>query len=88
MLKRGKHVCRRICAKSVRLVLERYSEYLISRGHVPAHRRSYVRVVEHFGKWLGRRQISKSHVQQFLDQGLPNCQCPGVRGYPESDLDL
>jgi integrase/recombinase XerD len=78
MLKRGKHVCRRICAKSVRLILERYAEYLTSRGHVPGHRRSYVRVVEHFGRWLGRRQISKFHVQQFLDQGLPNCQCPGV----------
>ena len=64
--------------KSVRLILERYSQYLTSRGHVPAHRRSYVRVVEHFGRWLGRRQISKSHVQQFLDQGLTNCHCPGV----------
>ena len=33
MLKRGKHVCRRICAKSVRLDLEPYSRYLISRGY-------------------------------------------------------
>ena len=36
MLKRrGRHVCRRICAKSVRLILERYSQYLISRGYAP-----------------------------------------------------
>ena len=78
MSKRGKHVCRRICTKSVRLILERYSEYLTSRGHVPGHRRSYIHVVEHFGRWLGRRQINKSHVQQFLEKGLPNCRCPGV----------
>ena len=32
MLKHGKHVCRRICAKSVRLILGRYSEYLICAG--------------------------------------------------------
>lgn len=81
MLKRGKHVCLRICAKSVRLILERYSQYLISRAYAPRLRRSYVRVVEHFGRWLGRRHISKSHVQQFLDQVLPNCQCPGVSRY-------
>jgi hypothetical protein len=78
MSKRRKHVCRRVCAKSVRSVLERYSQYLSLRGHVPSHRRSYVRVVEHFGRWLGRRQISTSHVQQFLDQGLANCRRPGV----------
>ena len=85
MLKRGKHVCRRICAKSVRVILEQYSEYLTARGHVARHRRSYVRVVEHFGRWLGRRSISRSHVQQFLDQALPNCQCPGVSRHLSPD---
>ena len=52
---RGKRVCRHICAKSVRLVLERYSQYLISRGTPPPTRAVYVRAVEHFGRWLGRR---------------------------------
>ena len=33
MLKRHrKHVCGRICAKSIRLVLESYAEYLTSQG--------------------------------------------------------
>jgi site-specific recombinase XerD len=79
MLKRrNKHVCRHIFAKSVRSVLEPYSQYLISRGYSNTRHHSYVRVVEHFGRWLGRRHVSQSLVQQFLDQGLPTCQCSGV----------
>lgn len=79
MLKcRGKHVCRRICAKSVRLVLEPYSRYLVSRGYSTSTREVYVRAVENFGRWLGRRRVGWSRVQQFLDRGLPTCRCPGV----------
>ena len=68
---RGEHICRRICAKSVRLVLERYSRYLISRGYAAPTRAVYVRAVEYFGRWLGQRRISWPHVEQFLDRGLP-----------------
>ena len=64
--------------KSVRSILERYSQYLISQGILRRTTSSYVRVVEHFGRWLGRRHICQSVVQQFLDQGLPACQCSGV----------
>ena len=79
MLKcRGKHVCRRICAKSVRLVLEPYSRYLVSREYSTSTREVYVRAVEYFGRWLGRRRVGWSQVQQFLDRGLPTCRCPGV----------
>jgi integrase/recombinase XerD len=74
----GKHVCRHICAKSVRSILEPYSQFLISQGYSTRRHRRYVRVVEHFGRWLGRRHVSRSLVQQFLDQGLSACQCPGV----------
>lgn len=74
----GKHVCRHICAKSVRSVLKPYSQYLICQGYSTTRHRSYVRVVEHFGRWVGRRRVSRSLVQQFLDQGLPACQCSGV----------
>ena len=75
---RGEHICRRICAESVRLVLEPYSRYLISRGYVAPTRAVYVRAVEYFGRWLGQRRISWFHVEQFLDRGLPTCQCLGV----------
>ena len=79
MLKcRVKHVCRHICAKSVRSILEPYSQYLISQGYSSRRHRRYVRVVEHFGRWVGRRHVGRSLVQQFLDQGLPTCQCSGV----------
>lgn len=72
------HVCRRICAKSVRVVLERYSAYLNARGYSTGTSRDYVRAVEYFGRWLGRRRISCSRVQQFLDEGFPVCKCRGI----------
>lgn len=75
---RGKHVCRRVCAKSVRLVLESYSRYLVSRGYSARTRQVYVRAVDYFGRWLGQRRIGWPQVQQFLDEGLPTCQCLGV----------
>ena len=75
---RGVHVCRRICAKSVRLTLESYSRYLISRGYSPSTRQVYIQAAEYFGRWLGRRRIGCSRVQQFLDRGLPTCRCAGV----------
>lgn len=75
---RGKHICRRSCAKSVRLILEPYSRSLISRGYSTSTRGVYVRVVEYFGRWLGQRRISWPHVEQFLDESLPTCRCPGV----------
>jgi integrase/recombinase XerD len=75
---RLKCVCQSVCARSIRLLLRQYSDYLTAQGFsLPRHRR-YVRVVEHFGRWTGRRVVSRSLVQEFLDQGLPNCQCPGA----------
>ena len=73
-----KHLCRQVCAKSIRSVLKRYSEFLTSQGFSTQRHRRYVRVVEHFGRWIGRRHVSRSLVHEFLDQGLPNCQCPKV----------
>ena len=76
-----KHVCGSVCARSVRLVLGRFSEYLEIRGYPAARIRSYVRVVEHFGRWVGRRRVGRSLVQEFLDEGLLACQCSGVSRY-------
>lgn len=86
MLKRcSKHVCRSVCAKSVRMVVERFSQYLVVQGFSVSRTRRYVRVIEHFGRWVGRRHISRSLVQQFLEQGLPACQCSGVSRYWRSN---
>lgn len=73
-----KRVCRHVCARSIRSLLERYSEYLASQGFSPQRHRCYVRAVKHFGRWIERRHVSRSVVQEFVDQGLPNCQCPGA----------
>ena len=73
-----KHVCRRELRKSVRSVLEKYSRHLAALGYSDRTCRVYAGAVEYFGRWLGRRQVSWSQVEQFLDQGLPTCQCPGI----------
>ena len=74
----GKQVCRHVCAESFRSILERYSQYLIFQGFSKLRHCRYVRIVEHFGRWVGRRHIGRPLVQQFLDQGLPACQCSKV----------
>ncbi len=73
-----KRVCQHACARSICSLLEQYSEYLSSQGYSAQRHRRYVRVVEHFGRWIGRWHVSRSLVQEFLDQGLSDCQCPGV----------
>lgn len=78
MLRRHrKYVCGQVCARSIRLVLEPYAEYLTSQGLSVRRLGGYVRAVEHFGRWIGRRKVCRSLVQEFLDEGLPDCQCPG-----------
>ena len=66
MLKRGKHVCRRVCAKSVRLILGRYSEYLTSRGHVKATQDKFDEMCEARKK----HPIDRTRVPQDLAGGF------------------
>lgn len=78
MLKRNlKRSCGQVCAASIRRVLQPYEKYLASQGFAVSRLRRYVRAVEHFGRWIGRRKVCRSLVQEFLDQALPECQCPG-----------
>jgi site-specific recombinase XerD len=79
MLKsQDKHVCRRTCAKPIRLLLERYREHLTSCGYSSRTAHAYGCAVEYFGRWLGRRQVNWPRVRQFLDHHLPTCRCPRV----------
>ena len=78
MLKQQKRRCGQVCAKSIRCVLESYEEHLSSQGFSVRRLHRYVRAVEHFGTWIGRRKFCRSLVQVFLDEALPECQCPGV----------
>ncbi len=71
-------VCQHACARSISCLLERYSEFLSSQRYSTRRHRRYVRAVEHFGRWLGRRHINRPLIQEFLNQGLADCQCPGV----------
>lgn len=70
--------CQHACSKSLRSLLEQYSEFLGSQGYSTGRHRRYVRAVEHFGRWLGRWHVSRPLVQEFLNQGLSDCKCPGV----------
>ena len=58
-------------------VLKRFIRYLIGRGYAASTWQAYVRIAEHFGRWLGRRSLSWRTVQQFLHQHLSACRCPG-----------
>ena len=69
----------------VRRVLEPYSRYLIFRGYSAQTCHVYVRAVEYFGRWLGRRRISWFAVHRFVDQGLPTCRCRGLKRDRQTD---
>jgi len=78
MVKQQKRRCGQVCAKSIRCLLESYEEYLTSQGFSVRRLRRYVRTVEHFGTWIGRRKLRRSQIQEFLDEALSDCRCPGV----------
>ena len=57
---RRAHVRKRILENPIGEDIERLVDYLDGRGH-PTHTiQMYVRAVEHFGRWLGRRGLSIS----------------------------
>ena len=72
---RRRWALKRIRANPIASVLERYVEYLVGRGHLPETSRGYVCVVEHFGRWLGRRPVSRIMVRRFIRRHLPVCRC-------------
>ena len=65
----------RIHGNPIEPVLERFIEYLIARGHALNTWCRYVIVADHFGRWLGRRALSRQAVQQFITRHLPTCCC-------------
>ena len=77
MLKcRGKCVCRHICAKSVRLALEPYSQYLLSRGYSPKTRQAYICAVKYLGGgWDGGRLAGP----MFGSSSIRGCLLANVR---------
>jgi hypothetical protein len=75
------HDCRRIRGNPIGPTLERYVEYLAGRGHSRNTVHHYVCAAEHFGRWLGRKPLSRAMVERFLRRHLPVCGCrvPAVR---------
>jgi integrase/recombinase XerD len=68
-------VCQRIRSNPIGPILERYLEYLMARGYSRRMWWPYLRVGEHYGRWLGRRRIRAQTVEQFLKHHLPDCRC-------------
>lgn len=68
-------VCERIRKNPLGIALEKYVAYLFDRGYRRSTAQKYVGVVEHFGRWLGRRGICSKAVLRFLKDHLPTCQC-------------
>ena len=71
-------------------ILKRYVDYLVGHGYGASGVQDSVRVVEHFGRWLGRRSLSRAAVQQFIRQHLPVCRCrkPVIRDPRRSHMAL
>ena len=78
---RRPRVQRRIRQNPHGAVLEKFADYLGTRGHNLGTVHQYVFAAEHFGRWLGRRKISRLTVTQFLEQHLPSrhCTTPSAR---------
>lgn len=68
-------ICRRIRDNPMRLTLERYVAYLTSRRYSPGTLRQYISAVEHFGRWVGQKTLTRSTVERFIRQHLPTCRC-------------
>lgn len=56
-------------------VLEPFVEYLNARGYSRNTVHLYLFAAEHFGKWLGRRKITRAAVTAFVQFHLPKCRC-------------
>ena len=68
-------VRRRIAGNPQEPLLERFLTYLIQRGYAPATWYRYLRITDHFGRWLGRRLLTFETTQDFLTRHLPRCHC-------------
>ncbi|MBT3202504.1 MAG: hypothetical protein HN350_21605 [Phycisphaerales bacterium] len=72
----AKWVLARIRANRIGEDLERYAAYLIGRGYTTRTARGYLNAAEHFGRWLGRRPLSRAMAERFMRCHLPICRCP------------
>jgi hypothetical protein len=69
-------VLARIRASRIGGDLERYAAYLIGRGYTTRTAREYLNAAEHFGRWLGRRPLSRATARRFIRCHLPACRYP------------
>ena len=56
-------------------VLEEFVRYLLSRGYQAGTVHQYVFAAEHFGRWLGPRELTRESVARFLKRHVPLCRC-------------
>ena len=57
-------------------VLRRYFDHLVRHGYGTESVSDSLRVVDHLGRWLGRRPLTSSVIQRFVRRHLPVCHCP------------
>jgi Phage integrase, N-terminal SAM-like domain len=72
---------RRMATSHLRIIFDTFVSDLHRRGHSRNSIQFYVQAAEHFGRWLQRRRVAVSaiqegHVNQFLSRHLPHCRCP------------
>jgi len=73
-------VRRRMAASELGIILIPFALHLHSRGYTKGSITAYVRVIEHFGRWLKQEglaihKINSQHIQRFVKRHLPRCRC-------------
>jgi site-specific recombinase XerD len=65
----------RILANPIGPILQRYTSFLVTRGHQSGPLHQYIFAAEHFGHWLGGQSIDRTSVERFIGQHLSRCRC-------------
>ena len=75
------YVRHRMAASHLGIILEDFACDLKKAGYLRCTIQEYLRVAEHFSRWLSRhqlnaREISGELIQRFIRAHLPRCRCP------------
>ena len=77
----GAHVRRRMAANHLGIILDDFARDLEGAGYLRCTIQEYLRVAEHFARWLARchltpQRITAEVVERFVRLHLPRCRCP------------
>jgi site-specific recombinase XerD len=79
----GDHHVQRLRTNPLGALFDRFTAFLLRRGHAASFIHQIIRAAEHFGYWLGTRYasvttdaVTRASVRCFLAEHMPACSCP------------